>query len=1102
VTNTSTRASHRDSMRIGARVLREDQAAILLPHYMNLHNQVRDFRAQAAILRGIYGKEEWFMRDFRANYNNVISILGERGSGKSSVMLTFKYHHTKNFIANDIVLPLIAPDQMSDASNTLGWVISFLHDEMLRLKDHLRTNPKKPAYWQSKEDCAKESKDQVDVAYKELQKAYLLRQETYASIIRKRDEGLYEQMRDNERIINSDQQLIERFHTLIGELLSLKRELSEEEEVEPLILIFFDDVDISAGRCAEVLDTVRNFLSHPNIVVFVSGAYNVFLEAMTIHMLQEEKVHPSSYGLDYVEKLVNKQSALMRRQERSREYIKKVLPPAYRYDMTAGLTEQEKSEFKYYLDVESEELPPTMNTLMAGIKNVADGRGVLEPEHAGGPIPLAYFQIFDANPRGLINPFYYLYQRKDAGWNGLDVLQFLEIVIRSNPLLLDNKALVKAIIRVQFNAAGTELDQSRTFIHYSRLQSEEWMNEQDAASTQFLTLRITILLLADWIERMLRMFAPNFRVQDEMKTKLLANLWNELSGAGMFPFVESMNDLLALYNRMDTVMSLTDRNKPFFDTNAETHYLQRKYMGQLAGEKPLYEVLRSHFDNDRNWTARILNYIGSTGKSDAEIMNQTITQAKRDNLFWNGTHQSVLSVKAKNWLKSGSKQAIAAFATRLEEASRSAQFDGRSNASKVEDAIRYILLSGSRTEARIELSQLVEKTEACRQRIAQLEQSRWLSRDNDKNNRKKIDKVSIVEKRIKKLEKELSVLREWEIKSLIAEYFTEENIEIDRVDIEYAYDPESGDAVLEPFINANDDEEYLTFFHPLLILREYVDIQIARQLVKVEELDFTFLNYDSSSETEDLTSEQQEQVKDYFEKQKEIRLLKLLLPSGKTTKHDELLELKNEFAEGKGTIAIHEDVVADLVQQAEALITGLQKEDPPLAELLLRWEYTRAPLDMAEVMKKLAACYTAEENGAIAPFVEKLLRDSRLHQQQRDLWSTRQLRGFIKDASKLFRMWIERRREDIGKRPESQRSMWEQIVVLAEIDDNEGLIPSLHSYIITEFGQQTMRIAADEEADGSIAYFRALKSELKERSRQGYSAFDLHVQQSFESELG
>src|SRR5699024_8202095 len=76
--------------------------------------------------------------------------------------------------------------------------------------------------------------------------------------------------------------------------------MSEKYSQEPLIFFFFDDVDVVTKHSINILRDIVTFLSHPNIVVFVSGDYKIFSQSATLHMLGEERLHHGEMEQIYV----------------------------------------------------------------------------------------------------------------------------------------------------------------------------------------------------------------------------------------------------------------------------------------------------------------------------------------------------------------------------------------------------------------------------------------------------------------------------------------------------------------------------------------------------------------------------------------------------------------------------------------------------------------------------------------------------------------------------------------------------------------------------------------------------------------------------------
>lgn len=90
--------------------------------------------------------------------------------------------------------------------------------------------------------------------------------------------------------------LSDRFRKFINKYIEILKSLknsSKDEKgntMEPLIFITFDDIDLSPHYGPEILDTVLNYLKHPNIVVFILGSYKTFKEALTIDLWNKENI--------------------------------------------------------------------------------------------------------------------------------------------------------------------------------------------------------------------------------------------------------------------------------------------------------------------------------------------------------------------------------------------------------------------------------------------------------------------------------------------------------------------------------------------------------------------------------------------------------------------------------------------------------------------------------------------------------------------------------------------------------------------------------------------------------------------------------------------
>ncbi|MEB4889065.1 hypothetical protein, partial [Priestia megaterium] len=279
-----------ENIKIGSRILTSKQATVLLPNYPKINNQISRFREEAKKFNKKLENttiDDYQKYEMYSNFDNVMSILGERGSGKTSVFLTLKQVHN---LEEDITLPLIVPDNMGETSDTLGWIISYLEEYVDRLHPRLKSRERRDIVYNGLNRCIDNEDSELQKKFKKLRRTYEIRKEVYLNKILKRDEGTKEYINDKAKMTQADQSLIVDFNAFVNTLIKAQKEVNVNKEIEPLILIFFDDVDISAHRCPEVLETIRNYLNHPNIVVFVSGDFKVFSEIVCLEFLRKEGV--------------------------------------------------------------------------------------------------------------------------------------------------------------------------------------------------------------------------------------------------------------------------------------------------------------------------------------------------------------------------------------------------------------------------------------------------------------------------------------------------------------------------------------------------------------------------------------------------------------------------------------------------------------------------------------------------------------------------------------------------------------------------------------------------------------------------------------------
>ncbi|MGN7397165.1 hypothetical protein [Peribacillus frigoritolerans] len=645
-----------ENIKIGARILTEKQATVLLPNYLKINNQINQFREEAKkfnkTLESIKGND-YQQYEMYSNFDNVISILGERGSGKTSVFLTLKDVHNLKYKNEDIILPLIVPDNMGETSDALGWIISYLEKDVLKLHPKLKVTERKNGAYNGFNKCIENEDSELKSNFKKLRRTYEIRREEYLNKILKRDEGTKEYIKDKASMTQADQSLIENFNGFVNSLINAKKEVNLEKEIEPLILIFFDDVDISAHRCPEVLETIRNYLNHPNIVVFVSGDYNVFSEIMCLEFLRKEGVKSDDYDKVFIptqqlqEQEINFFSALELRKERSQEYLKKVLPPSFRFYMKK-LNGRDKSNFSYEFVEGSKVSGPTLSELLSRIENKGNRFTWIENEVTflkdNEKIPYAFFEIFDDNPRGLINPYYYLYQKvhlnKNQTWDLSDINRFLHIMLNSSVKLQKHKKIIEDIIVINETSQVTNDVESLVYIDYDLLLDaflQGFLNNKEA--NYIIEEYTTLYILCLFFEKLIKLVMPDY--SSYSSGNLLSKILNHKT-ENLFPNIEHDNLLLQMYSALDNKV-LLNSNKIFSESTEGTKKLEQMYFETLnkaivananvddyeGNSKGIENINLIHlfeliFQRDEDWVNGKITFIKKNGKSYRDIFYDVI----------------------------------------------------------------------------------------------------------------------------------------------------------------------------------------------------------------------------------------------------------------------------------------------------------------------------------------------------------------------------------------------------------------------------------------------------------------------------------------------
>lgn len=301
--------------KIGARILSDSEIKLILPTIESVYGHIEVFRKNIPTEKE-YGKQE--------QKTNNIGIMGRRGAGKTSILKTV---YQKLMDSNedrkekDVILPIIVPENMSSGVTLMDVVLGML-------KPVAEERDRKEKGWKS-EDCIYRGRGTLEKAYNELVKKYCYIKKDYRDILIQEFTTEQVYVDKTKEVFNSDVEFLKQLHTFIHALFPTEQGAAGNA----MIFLFIDDIDLSTTRCIDVAKTLLSYLSHPRIVTFISGDMETFEESLTLDFLrQEQALDAEIFGKTFFRTMESheKSNLLERKKLLAYEYLKKIIPPAYR----------------------------------------------------------------------------------------------------------------------------------------------------------------------------------------------------------------------------------------------------------------------------------------------------------------------------------------------------------------------------------------------------------------------------------------------------------------------------------------------------------------------------------------------------------------------------------------------------------------------------------------------------------------------------------------------------------------------------------------------------------------------------------------------------
>ncbi len=356
---------------IGARVLTEQMMACSFAHTDAVLETIDKIRKRAADVHDEFenalltSPNEAVMS--ARGYNNAISILGSRGSGKTSIIMTLQHilqigreawqTGSDPIKTNNIIMPLLVPQDFTPNQSLLSWVIIQLLEKAEQIEKEIANNntyvfgSRGPFYRWMSASQKYPVKDPLRECMDNLTASFELRYMSENSLIGK-DDQVYHYMDAAKR----DSDLILEMLKLISMMTDYYRNVSHctsgnANEEEPLFFFCIDDLDLAPERSNETLKLVLRYLQHPNIVVLCGWNPELFQTHLCIELLKNQGALDSNlidinfcYDDVFMYRQRKRIAALDSARRLAIDNLKKAFPPAQRYEIRS-LTTKQRADF-------------------------------------------------------------------------------------------------------------------------------------------------------------------------------------------------------------------------------------------------------------------------------------------------------------------------------------------------------------------------------------------------------------------------------------------------------------------------------------------------------------------------------------------------------------------------------------------------------------------------------------------------------------------------------------------------------------------------------------------------------------------------------------
>jgi hypothetical protein len=294
--NYMPKSSINDYIMFGPKILSENDFLSSFPYFEELKKEISIIKKNAKDLLD-KKKESTYDEVYIDERNNVFSILGGRGSGKTSILLTINNMLKSNAYKNDIFLPILINEKMESNPDFLGCILGFfgsIVDKFSKQIDNDRLKDFEDKHTEIKEyyrKCRNEKNNILKNKYHEVLKQYRYTKKDYQAILREKYVGFTDYIERAKNTLDCDQKFLLVFKEFIDELILVNSLLKTDcEKNSGLIFLFIDDIDLIGDRCLEVINLMLRYLIHPSIVPVVACNIETFSEILNLSIIKRDNI--------------------------------------------------------------------------------------------------------------------------------------------------------------------------------------------------------------------------------------------------------------------------------------------------------------------------------------------------------------------------------------------------------------------------------------------------------------------------------------------------------------------------------------------------------------------------------------------------------------------------------------------------------------------------------------------------------------------------------------------------------------------------------------------------------------------------------------------